>query len=157
VLRIVTIHEEISMNRTRAFAASLAASLAFAAGAMAATAPQTDASRLAARYSEWAGGPSNAEALVSGLRSGSPVTLVTNGADRSVSLAGFTPSAPMSYGAVGNALANARRSLSRVGIDRPSAEQIQAALIGGEVMGSNGKLVAMHGTVAARAGPVASR
>jgi len=145
------------MKRTRALAASLAASLAFAAGAMAAAPPQTDASRIAVQYSEWAGGQSNAEALVSGLRSGSPVTLVTNGADRSVSLAGFTPSAPMSYGAVSNALANAQRSLSRVGISRPNAEQIQAALIGGEVMGSSGKLVAMRGAISARTGPVASR
>lgn len=146
------------MKRTRALAASLAASIAFTTAAMAATAPQTEASRLAARYSDWAGSQSNAEALVTGLRSGSPVTLVTNGADRSVSLAGFSPSGPMSYGAVGNALSNAQRSLSRVGISHPSAEQIQAALIGGEVLSSNGKLVAMRGSVAARStGPVASR
>jgi hypothetical protein len=146
------------MKRTRALAASLAASIAFASAAMAATAPHTEASRLAARYSDWAGSQSNAEALVTGLRSGSPVTLVTNGADRSVSLAGFSPSGPMSYGAVGNALSDAQRSLSRVGISHPNAEQIQAALIGGDVLGSNGKLVAMRGSVAARSsGPVASR
>jgi hypothetical protein len=146
------------MKRTRAVAASLAASIAFSSAAMAATAPQTEASRLAARYSDWAGSKSNAEALVTGLRSGSPVTLVTNGADRSVSLAGFSPSGPMSYGAVGNALSDAQRSLSRLGISHPNAEQIQAALIGGEVLGSNGKLVAMRGSVAARtSGPVASR
>jgi len=146
------------MKRTRAFAASLAASIAFTATAMAATSPPTEASRLAARYSGWAGGQSNAEALVTGLRSGSSVTLVTNGADRSVSLAGFSPSGPMSYGAVNNALSDAQRSLSRVGITHPNAEQIQAALIGGEVVGSSGKLVAMRGSVGARgAGPVASR
>lgn len=146
------------MNRTRALAASLAASIAFAATAMAANAPQTEASRLAARYSDWAGGQSNAEALVSGLRSGSPVTLVTNGADRSVSLAGFSPSGPMSYGAVNNALTDAQRKLARLGIAHPNAEQIQAALIGGEVLGSNGKVVAMRGSVAAHGtGPVASR
>jgi ubiquinone/menaquinone biosynthesis C-methylase UbiE len=40
------------MERTRALAASLAASLAFAASAMAATAPQTDASRYARK--DWA-------------------------------------------------------------------------------------------------------
>lgn len=146
------------MKRTRALAASLAASIAFASAAMAATTAQTEASRLAARYSDWAGSQSNVEALVTGLRSGSPVTLVTNGADRSVSLAGFSPSGPMSYGAVGNALSDAQRSLSRVGISHPNAEQIQAALIGGDVLGSNGKLVAMRGSVAARSsGPVASR
>ena len=147
------------MNRTRALAASLAASIALAAGAMAATAPQTDSSRLASHYSEWAGGQSNADALVAGLRNGAPVTLVTNGADRSVSIAGFTPASAMSYTAIGNALSNAQRSLARVGIARPNAEQIQAALIGGEVMGSNGSLVALRGSIAARGGPgpVASR
>ena len=146
------------MERSRALAASLAASLAIAATAMAATAPQSDASRLASQYSEWAGGQSNADALVAGLRNGAPVTLVTNGADRSVSIAGFTPTAPMSYGAVGNALSNAQRTLSKLGIDRPTAEQIQAALIGGEVTNSRGGAVAVRGSVGARGtGPVAIR
>jgi hypothetical protein len=64
----------------------------------------------------------------------------------------------MSYGAVNNALADAQRSLSRVGIAHPNAEQIQAALIGGEVLSSSGKVVALRGSVGARgAGPVASR
>jgi hypothetical protein len=147
------------MNRTRALAASLAASLAVAAAAMAATGPQTDASRLSGQYAEWAGGQSNAEALIAGLRTGSPVTLVTNGADRSVSIAGFTPTGPMSYGAVSNALSNAQRSLSRLGIEHPSAEQIQAALIGGEIATANGSVIPLKGSVAARGGtgPVASR
>jgi hypothetical protein len=147
------------MQRTRALAASLAASLAIAASAMAATpATHSDASRLAAQYSEWAGGQSNADALVAGLRSGQPVTLVTNGADRSVSIAGFTPTGSMSYGAVGNALSNAQHTLNRLGIKRPTAEQIQAALIGGEVTNSSGSLVAVRGSVGARGtGPVASR
>jgi len=150
------------MQRTRALAASLAASLAFAASAMAATAPQSsssDNSRLASQYSEWAGGKSNAESLIAGLRSGSPVTLSTYGSNRSVSIAGFTPAGPMSQGAVSSALANAQRSLSRLGITHPTAEQIQAALIGGEVATSNGKLVAVRGSVSASggSGPVASR
>jgi len=147
------------MERSRALAASLAASLAFAANAMAASAPHTDASRLAGQYAQWAGGQSNADALVAGLRTGTPVTLVTNGADRSVSIAGFTPTGPMSYGAVGNALNNAQRSLSRLGITHPSAEQIQAALIGGEIATANGSVVPVKGSVAARGGtgPVASR
>jgi hypothetical protein len=147
------------MNQTRALAASLAASLAFAASAMAATGPQTDASRLAGQYAEWAGGQSNADALVAGLRTGQPVTLVTNGADRSVSIAGFTPTSPMSQGAVSNALSNAQRSLARLGISRPSAEQIQAALIGGEIATANGTVIPVKGSVAARGGtgPVASR
>ena len=141
------------MQRTRALAASLAASLAFAASAIAATAPQSsssDNSRLASQYSEWAGGKSNAESLIAGLRSGSPVTLSTYGANRSVSIAGFTPAGPMSHGAVSNALANAQRSLSRLGITHPTAEQIQAALIGGEVLLPDGATTQLRGAVAAR-------
>ena len=147
------------MDNHRALAASLAAALSFAASAMAATAPQSEAGHLSAQYSDWAGGKNNADSLVSGLRSGAPVTLVTNGADRSVSIAGFTPAAPMSQGAVNSALANAQRSLARLGITRPNAEQIQAALIGGEVTTSTGAVVAMRGSVPARgaSGPVASR
>jgi hypothetical protein len=147
------------MKRTCALAAALAATIAFAASAMAATAREADASRLANHYSEWAGGQSNADALIAGLRNGAPVTLVTNGADRSASIAGFTPSSPMSYGAVDTALSSAQRSLARLGINRPNAEQIQAALIGGEVSTSSGALVAVRGSVSARGGtgPVASR
>ena len=147
------------MDNHRALAASLAAALSFAASAMAATAPQHDAVRLSSQYSSWAGGKSNAESLVAGLRSGGPVTLVTNGADRSVSIAGFTPTAPMSYPAVSSALSNAQRSLARLGISQPNAEQIQAALIGGDVTTSSGAVVAVRGSVSARGagGPIASR
>ena len=147
------------MTTSRALAASLAAALALAlaANAMAATAPPTEASRLASQYSEWAGGKSNADALVAGLRNGAPITIVTNGAGRSVSIAGFTPATPMSYGNVSTALLNAQRSLSRLGIARPTAEQIQAALIGGEITTPKGSTVAVKGSVAARGAPIASR
>ena len=147
------------MKTHRALAASLAASLAIAANAMAASAPASDAMRLSSQYSEWAGGKSNADALVAGLRNGAPITLVTNGPDRSVSIAGFTPAAPMSYGNVSAALSGAQRSLGRVGIAKPNAEQIQAALIGGEVLTANGATTELRGSVSPRAGgtPVASR
>ena len=148
------------MTTSRALAASLAAALTLAANAMAATAPPTEASRLASQYSEWAGGKSNADALVAGLRNGAPITIVTNGADRSVSIAGFTPATSMSYGNVSTALLNAQRSLSRLGIARPTAEQMQAALIGGEVTTARGATTLVRGSVAPRAGssgPIASR
>jgi hypothetical protein len=146
------------MTTCRALAASLAASLALAANAMAATATPGETARLSSQYSDWAGGRSNADSLVAGLRNGAPITLVTNGADRSVSIAGFTPTAPMSFGAVSAALANAQRSLSRIGIAKPTAEQIQAALIGGEVTNAKGDTIPVKGSVAPRgASPVASR
>src|SRR5664279_5057973 len=106
------------MTPSRAIAASLAATLAVAANAIAAT-PATDATRLASQYSEWAGGRSNADSLVAGLRNGAPITLVTNGDNRAVSIAGFTPNSSMSYGGVAAALANAQRSLAKAGINKP--------------------------------------
>ena len=145
------------MNPSRAIAACFAASLALAANAMAAT-PATDATRIASQYSEWAGGRSNADSLVAGLRNGAPITLVTNGANRAVSIAGFTPTSSMSYSNVGSALASAQRSLTKVGITKPTAEQIQAALIGGEVRTANGATTLVKGSVAPRGTtPVASR
>ena len=121
------------MKASRAVAASMAALLAFAANAMAASAALSESTRLTSEYSEWAGGRSNADSLVAGLRNAAPITLVTNSPGRGASMAGFTPVAPMSYAAVDNALANARHSLAIAGIARPNAEQIQAALTGGEV------------------------
>jgi hypothetical protein len=146
------------MTTYRALAASLAASIAFAADATAASVAPSDATRLSSQYSVWAGGKSNADSLVAGLRNGAPITLVTNSADRSVSIAGFTPTTPMSYGAVSSALLSAQRSLARIGISQPSAEQIQAALIGGEIMTPKGSTILVKGSVAPRGGaPLASR
>jgi hypothetical protein len=143
---------------SRALAASLAASIAFASSAMAASLAPTEATKLSSQYSDWAGGKSNADSLIAGLRNGAPITLVTNGSDRSVSIAGFTPASSMSYGSVGNALSSAQRSLSKLGIAKPNAEQIQAALIGGEITTAQGSTIAMKGSVAPRgSSPVASR
>ena len=148
------------MRTYRALAVSLAASLAVAANAMAATAPATEATRITSQYSDWLGGKSNADAIVAGLRNGSSVTIVTNGPDRTVSIAGFTPTGSMSYGNVSAALSNAQRSLARLGITKPTAEQIQAALIGGEILLPSGASATVRGSVAARGGgpgPVATR
>jgi osmotically-inducible protein OsmY len=144
---------ETIMNARRALAVSLAASLALAANAMAATRAPVDAARLSSQYSDWAGGKTNADAIVSGMRTGSSVTIVTSGRDRNVSIAGFTPSARMSEASIAGSLANAQRSLARLGITQPNAEQIQAALIGGEILLPNGSSAVLRGTVAARGAP----
>ncbi len=158
----------------RKFAASLAASLAACGAAsttaIAAPAPVTtaaptnssDGSRLANQYSGWAGSRSNADAIINGLRSGSSITIVTTDAERKVNLAGFTPPAAMSDSQISSALGSAQRSLTRLGIQRPTAEQIQAALIGGEVMLPNGRSAMIQGPVAvagmqSTSGRVASR
>lgn len=141
------------MKPYRVLAVSLAASLALAAQAMAATVTTTDPSRIAAQYSDWAGSRSNIDAIVAGLRSGGSITLVTSDRDRNVSIAGFTPSAPMSYSSIQASLAGAERSLARLGIRHPNAEQIQAALIGGDVTLPSGSAATLRGTVAAQGAP----
>jgi hypothetical protein len=143
----------------RTLAASLAASLAAASSAMAATAPASETGRIASQYSSWAGSRANAEALVSGLRNGSTITLATTGSDNTLSLAGFTPAAPMSVEDIAGALARAQRELARVGIARPTAEQIHAALVGGEIPLHGGRNAKFRGSVAARSGnaQIASR
>jgi hypothetical protein len=137
-------------------ATSFAISLALASAAIAATAPADETSRLASQYSAWAGGKSNADSLVNGLRSGSSVTLVTVSPDNTKSISGFTAQTRMSTAEVSAALASAKSSLARMGIRQPSADQIQAALIGGEVTLPGGKTRLVQGAVALRDEPTLS-
>jgi hypothetical protein len=130
-------------------AASVAAAVAFPAMA-------DDTGRLASQYASWAGGKSNADSLVKGLRTGSSITLVTVSPDRTKSIAGFTAQATMSPEEVSAALASAKSSLARMGIRQPTADQIQAALIGGEVELPNGKSRLVQGSVALRQEPTLS-
>jgi hypothetical protein len=131
--------------------ASLAVALFVATNAIAATSPE--ANRIASRYATWAGGRDNAESLVAGLRNGSSITLVTTTADHSVAMAGFTPQARLQPTEIDAALGNAQRTLARLGIRQPNADQIQAALIGGEVALADGRTRMIAGSVAANGVP----
>ena len=151
------------MNRleTLAIGTCLAAALAVSTQAFAAAAPADEATRLSSQYASWAGGKSNADSLVNGLRGGASVTLVTVGPDNRKSIAGFTAQTRMSPAEISAALAAAKGSLARMGIRQPSAEQIQAALIGGEITLADGRTRLVQGAVALRdtptPGPVAAR
>ena len=138
--------------RTVLLAALVAAPAAFA------EVPGGDFARLSSQYAGWAGGKANADALVGGLRSGSPVTLVTTNSGSAVSMAGFTPAAPMTYGEVRSALGRARQALAQLGIANPTAEEIQAALIGGDITLRNGASRSIAGVIGPRGpAPVALR
>src|SRR4051812_5920841 len=76
--------KEIAMKAYRALAVSLAASLAVAVNAASAAVAPNESGRLSSQYSDWAGGRSNADALVTGLRNGAPVTIVTPGPNNTV-------------------------------------------------------------------------
>jgi hypothetical protein len=143
--------ETHAMNRIAAAAFALAA-----IPAIAAIAPE-DSRRLSSKYSEWAGGKTNVDNIVTGLQNGSSVMLMTQGSDNTRSLAGFTPPAALSAEEVEVALAKARSTLASMGIRRPSADQIQAALIGGEVTLADGRTRAVQGSVTALPDTVATR
>ena len=104
-------------------------------------------SDLSSQYATWAGGKANADSLVNGLQSGKSVMLTTQGPNNTRSLAGFTPPAPMPPEDVGAALARARSTLASMGIRQPSADQIQTALIGGEVTLADGQKRSVQGSV----------
>jgi hypothetical protein len=137
------------LTTTILVAVSLAVSLFVATRVMAAPA-SSDTAQLSEQYSSWAGGKSNAEALVTGLRNGSSITLVTHSSNGVSAVAGFTPKARLADSEVAGALSSARRSLARVGIRQPTADQIQSALVGGEVTLPNGKTRMLKGSVALR-------
>ena len=144
------------MKRLDLIVATLSFATAMAVSVKATAAPVDDASRLSSQYASWAGGKSNADSLVDGLRSGSSVTLVTVSPDNSKSIAGFTARTRMSSAEIAASLAAAKRSLAGMGIRQPSADQIQAALIGGEVTLPSGKTRMVQGAVALRAEPTVS-
>ena len=129
------------MNRIAAAAIALAALPAIAAVG------NDDSRRLSSQYSAWAGGKTNADSIVNGLQNGSTVMIMTQGSDNTRSLAGFTPPAAMSAEEVEAALARARSTLASMGIKKPSADQIQAALIGGEVTLADGRTRSVQGAV----------
>jgi len=138
------------MKIQRTFAALLVAGSLAASAAIAADAPAGDFSRLSTQYAGWAGGKSNVDNLITGMRSGSSITLVTTGNGRGVSLAGFTPARAMSYGEISTALSGARQNLARMGVAQPNAEQIQAALIGGDVEVASGASRQLAGVIVPR-------
>jgi len=99
-------------------------------------------SRVAANFTQLAGSEENALALVSALRSGQRVTLVTDGggAKLPVTTTFELPTGPMPWDNVVISLALARDSLARAGIAHPTAEQLEAALLGGDVSTAKGTI-----------------
>lgn len=101
--------------------------------------------RIAARYASLAGSEDNALALALALRSGTPVRLADGGA---LDFARIEPPARgMAWRTVDEALAAARDALLRLGVARPGAEQLRAALTGGEITDADGKPVAFPGVL----------
>lgn len=100
------------------------------------TAPQpatstVAAERLSKEFSGWAGSPENSAALVTGLRSGTPITLMEPGTAGTATTATFSPTTkPMGYGNIRIALSLARAQLASQGIANPTTAELQGALVG---------------------------
>ena len=120
-----------------------AIALVFAGGAIAAdpATPKAE-SRISSDFNTFAGSTANSSSLVSGLRTGSEITLTSTDAKGVVTETTFAPlTGKMGYGNVNISLALARQNLANLGITQPTGDQIRAALNGGDVtvIGANGQ------------------
>jgi hypothetical protein len=108
--------------------------------------------RISSDFSTFAGSTANADALVTGLRTGTAVTLTSMDAKSVTTSTTFTPpTGKMGYGNVYTSLALARQQLAGAGITEPTAQQLQAALVGGTVTTSTGQTVTLTGVLELRA------
>src|SRR5712664_944291 len=109
------------------------------------------ANRLTQNYTTLAGSQDNAKSLVTGLRNGTSVTLMSTSGGSSSSTSFTPPTGKMGYGNVNISLALAQAELSKLGITNPTPSQLQAALTGGSVTTSSGQSVQLSGILAMRA------
>lgn len=110
--------------------------------------------RLATSFTPLAGSPENARALVTALRNGTEVTLLTppeGGTGDPVATTFTPPTKPMGWGNVSHSLSLAQDSLARLGITNPTNAELQAALMGGEITAPDGSAVALRGILQMRA------
>jgi hypothetical protein len=92
-------------------------------------------STISSNFSTFAGSTENSDSLVTGLRSGGLITLSSTDAAGVTTTTTFdTPTGKMGYGNVNKSLLLARQQLADVGITQPTNAQIQASLVGGEVI-----------------------
>ena len=103
--------------------------------------------QLVERYTALAGSKQNATSLVTGLRDGKEVTLKSGTTTETFTV----PTEKMGYGNIDHALALAEASLAKQGITNPTAAQLEAALVGGDVTTSSGKVVPLYGVLQLRA------
>lgn len=108
------------------------------------TSTSTSSTKLTASYATWAGSSANAQSLVTGLTSGTTVTLNASSTGTGTGTTGSTSFSPstgkMGVGEVNIALSLAKASLTQQGITNPTPAQISAALNGGIVTSATGTM-----------------
>ena len=103
------------------------------------------AGKIASNFTTLAGSEENALALTNALRNGTDVTLTTvvpppagSTAPPTTTTTTFTPpTGKMGWGNVKHSLALAQDALARAGVTNPTAEQLQTALMGGDIVVTN--------------------
>jgi hypothetical protein len=129
-----------------------------ASAASDAVAQSAHAMKIAAHYEALAGSPDNALALVEGLHYGVSVKLIASVAASERALPVMTtidpPTGEMEWSDVERALAMAQGALQRARIARPTAEELEAALLGGDVLNADGESLAFVGILSLHAAGV---
>jgi hypothetical protein len=114
--------------------------------------------KMAAHFESLAGSQDNALALVEGLHHGVSVKLIASVASSERALPVMImidpPTGEMDWGDVERALAMAQAALQRASITRPTAEQLEAALLGGVVVNAQGESLAFAGILSLHAAGV---
>lgn len=108
--------------------------------------------RIEPQYLSVAGSHDNLASLTSGLRTGSPITLVTANPDGTsgTPLTFNSPTKPMGYGNISHALDYATRDLAAAGVTSPTSDQLHAALMGGSVTNAAGETTVLPGVLQLR-------
>lgn len=123
------------------FILAAAATVALNAAAFAQTAFSPTAQQvqlLAPQLVPFAGSTGNFESLVTGLTTGTPVTLATIASDGSLQIVTFTPGTALSPVDAARLLEAARQNLIVRGIATPTGPQLAASLMGGTVTALSG-------------------
>lgn len=115
-----------------------------------------ESTRLSNEFASFAGSDTNSQALVSGLRDGTAITLddVTTNADGTTTTTPTTfqpATGKMGYGNVKIALSLAEATLAKGGITDPTATELAAALNGGTLVLADGTSIDLKGVLAQRA------
>lgn len=112
-----------------------------------------ESTRLSTEFTSFAGSSTNSQALVTGLRDGTAITLTeTTTATTPSTTTTFTPATgKMGYGNVKIALSLTEAILAKDGITDPTAAELAAALNGGTLVLADGTSIDLKGVLAQRA------
>lgn len=120
----------------------------------------TVTTKFATDFATLSGSQQNAEAIITGLRKGTPITLTGTGTTTGSTTPIITdtiitpPTKPMGYGNTYITMSLAQAELNQYGITQPTSAQLQAALTGGTLIvgsGTTAQTIQLQGILTQRA------